>query len=139
MSICVWFLYLYGFFARSNATDISSTGKMDQTHEMFPASNRGKQTVPNCFAALAFAYLFIAGIFKPTTVDAILKYGDRLYTFAKRQRASELKANKDLGLTAEEIDVVVDNERYGLADFNRKFCIGDMQVRVERILNFFRN
>lgn len=104
--------------------------KMDQTNELFPESNRGKQTIPNCYAALAFAFLFTPSHFKSETVDSILKYGDRLYTFTKKQRQKALKEEKGLGLSDLEIEAIANNETYDLLDFPRKFCTGEARVNI---------
>lgn len=105
------------------------SGKMDQTNELFPESNRGKQTIPNCYTALAFALLFSPSQFKPETVDSILKYGDRLYTFTKKQRLKALKEQqKSLGLSDLEVQAITDKDTYDFKDFPRKFCTGEARV-----------
>lgn len=103
---------------------------MDQTNELFPKNNRGKQTIPNCYAALAFAFLFSPTQFKSETIDSILKYGDRLYTFTKKQRQKALKEEKGLGLSDLEIEAIADNENYDLLDFPRKFCTGEAKINI---------
>lgn len=113
-------------------------GKMDQTNELFPGSNRGKQTIPNCYTALAFAFLFTPSQFKTETVDSILKYGDRLYTFTKKQRQKDLKEQKGLGLSDAEIEEIANNETYELMDFPRKFCTGEARVDLGITLEFLK-
>lgn len=114
-------------------------GKMDQTNELFPESNRGKQTIPNCYTALAFAFLFSASQYKPDTVDSILKYGDRLYTFTKKQRLKTLKEQqKVLGLSDGEIQAIADEETYDFLDFPRRFCTGEARIDVGITTEFLK-
>lgn len=105
-------------------------GTMNQDNEIFPIHNRNKQALTNCYSALAFACLYATAKFKYHTVNAILKYGDRLYTFTKNQKKQAMRRDKDLELTAEEIEQLVNIYEYQIEDVVRKFCIADDLVTV---------
>lgn len=99
-------------------------------HEMFPAENRGKQQVTASFVALALAFLFSMLCYDNYTVDTILIYGDKLYTFLKRMRKELLKKIRDLKLNDADIDWLVQNEEYDLRDIVKKLCIWKFYVEI---------
>ncbi|XP_968612.4 uncharacterized protein LOC657031 [Tribolium castaneum] len=53
-----------------------------QRHQKFDFLNRGKQTVPNCLAALAMNMLIPSEYWKKDDLDQVLNFGDRLYAFS---------------------------------------------------------
>lgn len=97
---------------------------------MFPPHNRGKQSVAISYAVLAYAKRFALSKFSGTTVNDVLKYGDRIYSATRRIRHEELKRNKELPLSDLEIEHVLDGQSYGVEDIVRAFCIGPDQVQV---------
>ncbi|KAB0791417.1 hypothetical protein PPYR_03217 [Photinus pyralis] len=106
-------------------------GTTDNSDEMFPPKNRGRQSLAMCYAALAYAKRYVINKFKSGTVNDILKYGDRLYTATRKRRYQELRANKELGLSAEEIETIMNGQTFGVEDVERVFCIGLDQMTVE--------
>ncbi|KAK5638441.1 hypothetical protein RI129_012736 [Pyrocoelia pectoralis] len=106
-------------------------GTIDNMDEMFPQNNRGRQSLAMCYAALAYAKRFIISNFKNGTVNDILKYGDRLYTATRKRRYQELRTNKELGLSADEIESILNKQVYGVEDTERVFCIGLDQMLLD--------
>jgi hypothetical protein len=99
--------------------------------ELFPEVNRGKQEIPMCMVALAFASLYALSKFTQPVVDSILAYGDRLYTLACKMRAKELKENKDLGLSDEEIEAILKSVEFRIMDYPKNICMGEKLVKWE--------
>lgn len=98
---------------------------------MFPESNRGQQTIANCFTAIGFFHLYDLMTFKSTTVDNVLKYGDRLLTFTKKLRRANLGENKYFKLTPSQIDAIINGETFGINDIFKVFSIDEVQVTIE--------
>lgn len=97
---------------------------------MFPADNRGKQQVTASYVAVALAYLFSMLCFDKYTVDTILIYGDKLYTFMKRMRKKFLQEIRDAKLKEADIDWLVQHEEYELRDIVNKICIWKFYVEM---------
>lgn len=108
---------------------------MNQGDQMFPKYNRNKQDIGNCFTALAYANLYALSKFQRETVNSILKYGDRLLTFTMSLRKHALKKDKDLGLTADEINQLVVQETYREDDYPKKFCISEHLIKMDLQMN----
>lgn len=106
-------------------------GTMTQWNLLFPEPNRGKQSIANCFTALAYAYMFALQRFQSRTINDILKYGDRLYTFTKRLRRKELLEDPELGLDESQVQAIVDDELFSVEDIFKNFCIDLDEVMVE--------
>lgn len=100
-------------------------------NELFPQSNRGKQVVPACYTALAIARIFGMVCFNDTSVDSILSYGDKLYTYVKKQRKKQLLQSNPKNLSPEEIDWYLQHEEFEIGDVPKKICIAKFLVDVE--------
>ena len=61
-------------------------------------------------------------------MDNILAYGDRLYTCLWKLRGKQLKDNKELALTEEEIEQILNNTKFELEDYPRNICMRDMRT-----------
>lgn len=107
-----------------------SLATMHHGNEIFPQHNREKQAIGNCLASLAFGILFALPKFQRQTVNSILKYGDRLLTYTKNLRKRALQNERDLGLSPEEIDALVNQEDYRVDDYPKKFCIAEHMAAV---------
>ncbi|XP_023310426.1 uncharacterized protein LOC111691585 [Anoplophora glabripennis] len=105
-------------------------GSMNLMNEMFPEENRGKQQVTASYVAVAIAYVFSMLCFDKYSVDTILTYGDKLYTFMKRMRKKLLKKIPDTKLKEDDIDWLVQNEEYDLRDIVRKLCFWKFYVDI---------
>ncbi|CAG9829599.1 unnamed protein product [Diabrotica balteata] len=111
-------------------------GTMTITNEMFPQQNRGKQQLTTTIAALAVAFIFCVVCYNDTSVDSILKYGDKLFTFIKNYRKKQLKQltceceNTRNKLCDEDIGWLIQNEEVTLNDIPKKFCISRFMVII---------
>lgn len=105
-------------------------GTMTIFNELFPRSNRGKQQIPTCYMSLAIAYVFGMLCFNDNTVDCILRYGDKLYTYVKRLRKGQLLQNKTANLSEGEIDWLLENEEFEIGDIPKKICVSKFCIDV---------
>nr|CAI5839704.1 unnamed protein product [Callosobruchus analis] len=105
-------------------------GSMNIWHPMFPENNRGKQTLAMCVSALLIYRIFTIVCFNDTTVDSILTYGDKLHTFMKKTRKKELMSMVDKKLKEDEIDWLLDNENFTVADVPKKICVSKFMAHV---------
>lgn len=105
-------------------------GSINLLNEMFPKSNRGKQSIPCCCVFLAFAHIYPLSIFKSSTIDKILCYGDKLFSFVKRWRRQKLLNCIGDKLAGIDIEAYLDNEKFGISDMTRKICI------LKNLVNF---
>lgn len=106
-------------------------GTYDETYEMFPEMNRGRQTIANCFTALGFLHLYDLMTFNTETVNTILKFGDRLLTFTKNLRRKGLRESKEVRLTESQIEEIMTGETFGVNDIFRTYSVGEQQVMIE--------
>ncbi|XP_028139261.2 uncharacterized protein LOC114333567 isoform X2 [Diabrotica virgifera virgifera] len=112
-------------------------GTMTINNEMFPQQNRGKQQLTTTIAALAVAFIFCVVCYNDYSVDSILKYGDKLYTFIKNHRKKQLKQwgceceNIQNKICDEDIKWLIQNEEVTLNDIPKKFCISRFMVTID--------
>lgn len=99
--------------------------------ELFPESNRGKQLLPTCYAALAVVRIFGMLCFNNQTVDSILSYGDKLFTFVKKMRREQILQNNAKNLLTGEIDWLLENEEFQIGDVPKKVCLSKFLVTIE--------
>lgn len=99
--------------------------------EMFPVTNRGKQMIPTCYTALSIARCFGMLPFNNGSVDSVLSYGDRLYTYVKKSRKKQLLKSNPKNLSEGEIDWLMENEEFEIGDIPQKICIFRFLVTVE--------
>lgn len=99
--------------------------------EVFPQPNRGKQSIPTSYAALAIARIFGMICFNNFSVDSILSYGDKLYTYVKKTRKEQVLKRNINKLTNGEVDWMVENEEFQIGDVPKKICISNFMVSVE--------
>lgn len=106
-------------------------------HIMFPEHNRGKQQLAMCFAAIGYVKRFAVSRFNTTTINDILKYGDRLYSATRKIRMDGLRNNKNLGLSGAEIEEILNQQQYGVRELIRAFCIGLDQIQIQVVENVY--
>ncbi|XP_074039685.1 uncharacterized protein [Leptinotarsa decemlineata] len=108
-------------------------GTMNIFDELFPIQNRGKQIIPVCYAALLIAHAFEIVCFNDFSVDSILCYGDKIFTFVKRMRKKQLLADSRKKLSEDEIDWLIQHEDFELSDIPKKICISKFlnEITVE--------
>ncbi|XP_050312068.1 uncharacterized protein LOC126747451 [Anthonomus grandis grandis] len=106
-------------------------GTLDLYHDLFPISNRGKQGLTASIVALAIVHLFEVICFTETTPDSISVYGDKLFTFLKRQRKKWLRDDPNTNLKPDEIDWLVEHEELEITDIPTKICISKFMADVE--------
>lgn len=99
--------------------------------ELFPEPNRGKQQVPTCYTALAIARIFGMLCFNDPSVDTILSYGDKLFTYVKKKRKELILKNNPKNLTEDEVDWIMEHEEFGIHDVPKKICISKFLVNIE--------
>ena len=104
--------------------------------ESFPEGNRGKQQAANCFLFFAFTTLFSIKKFNSRTIDIILTYADRLYTYTTLARIAELRTRNGLKLNDEEINNIVRNECFGLREITKNFCLEADKVSVQTYYDY---
>ncbi|KAG5865092.1 hypothetical protein JTB14_025599, partial [Gonioctena quinquepunctata] len=95
---------------------------------MFPLQNRGKQSIPVCVSALAIANVFGMVCFNNHSVDSILLYGDKLFTFVKRMRKKQLLQDTQKKLSEDEVDWLIQHEEFEIGDIPRKICISKFLI-----------
>lgn len=99
--------------------------------ELFPESNRGKQLLPTCYAALAIARIFGMLCFNNQTVDSILSYGDKLLTYVQKKRKEQILRENPKNLSLGEIEWLLENEEFQIGDVPKKICLSKFLVTVE--------
>ncbi|XP_044261040.1 uncharacterized protein LOC123009011 [Tribolium madens] len=78
-----------------------------QKHQKFGFLNIGKQTVPNCLAALAMNMLIPSEFWRKEDVDQILNFGDRLYSFSMAANYVENVPCDEINTTTVQKQIVV--------------------------------
>lgn len=106
-------------------------GTMTISSELFPVSNRGKQLISSCYTALAIACIFGMICFNDQSVNSILTYGDKLYTYVQKIRKAQILANNPKNLTSGEIDWLLDHEEIQIGDVPKKICIFKFLVTID--------
>lgn len=100
-------------------------GTKTMADSLYPECNRGKQEIPTCIVALAVASSYSMSRYKQVVVDCIMSYGDRLYTVVRRLRMKELKENKNLKLSDEEIEEIVKMAEFNIMHYPTRMCVLD--------------
>lgn len=98
--------------------------------ELFPKSSRGKQLIPTCYAALMILFVFGILCFSDYSVDAVLSYGDRLFTYVKRNRKEQILRDNRKNLSEDEIDWLLEHEEFRIEDVPNKVSICKFLVCV---------
>ncbi|XP_030747483.1 uncharacterized protein LOC115875982 isoform X2 [Sitophilus oryzae] len=120
----------YYFFKEFDRGQWILRATLDLTHELFPHSNRGKQTLTASLIALAVAHTYEITCFVSTTPDSILVYGDKLYTYMKKSRKLQLLGDPKINLKEDEIDWIVQHEEFSINDIPKKICLAQFMVEV---------
>lgn len=121
-------------FADINENQWILRGTHNMLDKMYPICNRGHQHSAIGLAALAFAHLFDKEHFKSTTVNDILKYGDRIHTLIVKPNLENLESIGDPTLTDSDKCALINKQRVEPADINQKmkmFLIGPWKVTIE--------
>ncbi|CAH1118614.1 unnamed protein product [Phaedon cochleariae] len=106
-------------------------GTMTIFNEFFPLHNRGKQEIATCYAALAIAFIFSMVCFNDFSVDTILSYGDKLFSYVKRLRKKQLLSDLQNKLSEDEVDWLIQHEEFNIGDVPKKICISKFMVDVK--------
>lgn len=69
--------------------------------------------------------------FNDLSVDSILSYGDKLYSYVKRHRKEQLLKNNLKNLSQGEIDWLLEHEDFEIGDVPKKICISKFLISIE--------
>lgn len=104
-------------------------GTLNLNNKCFPEVNRGKQYSAMCVSACAYGRLYALPKYTTTTVDHIIKYGDKLHTAIRKLREKELRSNSgELGLAEEEIEQIVGCLEIRPSEVLKQFYMGNFMV-----------